>query len=412
VEAVVHPNQEPAGVLLLGGVHSALSSARSFGRKNIPVMLLADDHPLPRLSRYVRRSFRWPGGRAPHADEWLVKFATEHGLRNWLLIPCADPDVRFVAENLTRLASIFKLNCPDWTVLQKVCNKQLLAETAANAGVAFPKSYQIHSDDDAARTEVRFPVVLKPANRMERNAFTSSKAWQANSREELQRRYREAASMVGEDNVVVQELVPGGGEAQFSYAALWHDHAPVVEVTARRTRQYPIEFSTSTFVEFVSNDAVVAAGRQLLSSIRFEGLVEAEFKFDQRDHTYKVLDVNPRPWSWMGLCEISGMDFPVLMRDLTLGKAIKTGALHWEYGWIHVARDLLAALQLMCRGQMTLATYIKTLRRRLVFATFAWDDPLPGILELPLAAYRVLKSRPLCDLVKNGPVSQPNPATS
>ena len=133
-------HSECAGVLLLGGVHSALSPARSFGRKGIPVILLTDDHQLPRLSRYVRRSFRWPGAHTTHADTWLVKFATDHGLQNWLLIPCADPDVRFVAENLNSLATIFKLNCPDWTVLQRVCDKQLLAQTAANAGVAFPKN--------------------------------------------------------------------------------------------------------------------------------------------------------------------------------------------------------------------------------------------------------------------------------
>jgi D-aspartate ligase len=392
-EAVMDEHSQRAGVLLLGGVHSALSPARSFGRRGIPVILVTDDHQLPRLSRYVRRGFRWPGAHAVNADKWLVQFAIDHGLQDWLLIPCADPEVRFVAENLNFLASIFKLNSPDWTVLQKVCDKQLLAQTAANAGVAFPKSYRIRSDDDAARIEVDFPVVLKPANRQERNAFTSSKAWRANSRHELKQLYREGAFLVGDDNVVVQELVPGGGETQFSYAALWQGNAPVVEIVARRARQYPIEFSTSTFVEIVSNDAVADAGRKLLSSIGFEGLVEAEFKFDQRDNTYKVLDVNPRPWSWMGLCEASGVDIAVLMRDLVLGKAIAPGKLNPDYGWIHVMRDLLAGFQLISRGHITLAAYRKSLRRKLIFATFAWDDPLPGILELPLTIYRLLDRR-------------------
>ena len=205
--------------------------------------------------------------------------------------------------------------------------------------------------------------------------------------------YREGAFLVGSDNVVVQELVPGGGETQFSYAALWRGNAPVVEIIARRARQYPIEFSTSTFVEIASNDAVADAARKLLSSIGFEGLVEAEFKFDRRDNAYKVLDVNPRPWSWIGLCEACGVDMPLLMRDLVLGKVITPGKLNPEYRWIHVMRDLLAGFQLISRGHMALGAYLKSLHRRLVFATFAWDDPLPAILELPLTLYRFLDRR-------------------
>ena len=53
------------GVVLLGGAHGALALARSFGRNGIPVVLVTDDHPLPKFSRYVQRRFDWPGANAP-----------------------------------------------------------------------------------------------------------------------------------------------------------------------------------------------------------------------------------------------------------------------------------------------------------------------------------------------------------
>jgi len=49
------------GVVILGGAHGALAVARCFGRQNIPVVLVTDDHPLPKFSRYVRESYCWPG---------------------------------------------------------------------------------------------------------------------------------------------------------------------------------------------------------------------------------------------------------------------------------------------------------------------------------------------------------------
>ena len=379
------------GVVLLGGTHGALSVARSFGRNNVPVVLLTDDHPLPKLSRHVRRSFDWPGALSPHAEQWLLDFAIRHDLQDWLLIPCADAEVKCVAQHLVRLRSVFRIVSCDWRELQKVCDKRLLADTAAAAGIDYPRSYRIRSAHDAETVEVQFPVVLKPAMRLRRNAFTSRKALRADSREQLTRHYRHAAALVGQDDVVVQELVPGGGEQQFSYAALWHGGAPVAEMSARRVRQFPIEFGhTSTFVEVVDNEAVKLAARKLLSLIGFEGLVEIEFKRDSRDGSYKVLDVNPRPWSWFALCEAAGQDLPILMRNIVLGDAIPAVRPAIGQVWIHLPKDIIVAALLILQGKLGLLSYIKVVSRKVTFAAFDWADPLPGLLEMPLTAYRVV----------------------
>jgi len=390
---MIRPSGDAAasGVVLLGGAHGALSAARSFGRLNIPVVYLTDDHPLPGFSRYVDASFSWPGATSPGAANWLMDFAAAQGLKDWLLIPCADGDVRCVAENLALLRGMFRIVSSDWATLQKVCDKQRLVATAREAGVACPRNYLIRSMEAAARTEMDFPVVLKPATRMERNAFTTAKAWRADTREALIGLYQKASEQVGGDDVVVQELIPGGGEAQFSYAGLWCANQPVADMTARRTRQYPIDFSmNSTFVEVVENEAVLAAGRRLLSAIGFEGLVEVEFKFDARSRAYKVLDVNPRPWSWFGLCPAAGLDLAVLMREVAAGRAVAPAAAQPGWAWMQASRDVVAAAQLIGRGELTLAGYLRSLGGRLTYAAFAWDDPIPGLMEIPLTIYRVL----------------------
>lgn len=381
-----------SGVVLLGGAHGALSAARSFGRKGIPVFLVTDDHPLPKLSRYVARRFSWPGVKSPDIVDWLLRFADEQGARNWLLLPCGDPEVRLVAENVSRLRTAFDIASLDWAILQKLCDKQQLAETATAAGVAVPKNYRVSSVEDAASTELRFPVVLKPAMRLERNPFTEAKAWRANSGDEFIRLYRDAAGYVGAENVVVQELIPGGGEAQLSYTGVWLEGRPLAEMIARRTRQYPVEFSfSSTFVEAVDNERVKTAARQLLAATGFEGLVEVEFKYDARDDAYKVLDVNPRTWSWFELAPFCGFDFAVLLKDAMSGQPQNQPVPRLgSRAWLHLSRDLVVAIQLIRRGELTPAGYLRSLGQRLTFAAFAWDDPLPGLLELPLTAARVV----------------------
>ena len=111
------------------------------------------------------------------------------------------------------------------------------------------------------------------------------------------------AAEIGAGNVVVQELIPGGGESQFSYAALWRDGEPVAEFTARRTRQYPVDFGyTSTCVEVVDNQQATDAARKILKSAGHSGSGRGGVQIrDGRDGSLKLLDVNPRPWSWFGL---------------------------------------------------------------------------------------------------------------
>ena len=282
----------------------------------------------------------------------------------------------------------------DWAELNTLCDKQLLAQRAADAGIAVPRNFRIRSESEAGTANMTFPVVLKPAMRVAWNAFTQAKAWRADSREQFVKLYRDAAALVGADNVVVQELIEGGGEAQFSYAALWHNGAPVMEMTARRTRQYPIEFSyTSTFVEACPNEAVRDASRKLLASGHFEGLVEIEYKFDASEGIYKILDVNPRPWSWIALCDAAGLNLAQAMQDIACGRTVRPVAPRTNVAWVHATRDLAAALQLIARDRLDIDVYLGSFRRRLVFSTFAIDDPMPAIVDIPITLYRVITRR-------------------
>jgi hypothetical protein len=81
------------GALIVGGAHVSIGVARSLGRQGVSVWLLAN-HPLPTYSRYVERSFPWPG--ADHADglSSIIDLAKQHNLHGWVLIATGDEDMR------------------------------------------------------------------------------------------------------------------------------------------------------------------------------------------------------------------------------------------------------------------------------------------------------------------------------
>jgi predicted ATP-grasp superfamily ATP-dependent carboligase len=49
--------------------------------------------------------------------------------------------------------------------------------------------------------------------------------------------------------------------------------------------------------------------------------------------------------------------------------------------------DLPMAILEIVHGRLSLLEYARSLGRPLESAIFAYDDPLPGLLELPLLAY-------------------------
>src|SRR3989441_10877459 len=112
-------------------------------------------------------------------------------------------------------------------------------------GIPYPGPHAPASREEAAEIAAPFPAVLKPAVKPTLNAFTRAKAWRVEDRQSLLASYDEACTMVDPSVIMIQELIPGGGEQQFSYAALCMNGRPLAGLVARRTRQYPVDFGRS-----------------------------------------------------------------------------------------------------------------------------------------------------------------------
>ena len=383
------------GGLILGGAHGGLAMARSLGRHGIPVGFITENNLITKFSRYVKFSETWAGPNGDKAADELIEIGRRHGLAGWVLMPAGDAEALMIAHHRDALSSFFRVTTPDWNTAQWALDKHLTYRRADELGIAYPRSYQPANRQEVADLDCRFPMVLKPATHSESNAFTLGKAWRADDKPALLARYdRAVAATGGTANIVMQELIPGTGTSQFSYAALWDRGRPVASLVARRLRQYPIDFGyTSTFVETVQNAEVEAAAVRFLQSIDYSGLVEIEFKYDSRSQRYMLLDVNVRSWTWIALARRAGLDFPYMQWQLATGQTVAAGRARVGVAWMHLARDLIATLQEIKAGRISLLDYLRTLRASTEFAAFSLDDPLPGIVDFPLVVARVVTRR-------------------
>ena len=129
--------------------------------------------------------------------------------------------------------------------------------------------------------------------------------------------------------------------------------------------------------------------RRVLAALRFDGLVEIEFKRDPRDGELKLLDINPRVWGWHTLGRRAGVDFPYLLWRMVGGETISELQGRPGVRWVRALTDVPQAIGAIRAGRLSILEYLWSLRGPIEFAVLAADDPLPALLELPATAYLV-----------------------
>lgn len=385
------------GALVMDADYRGLAVVRSLGRYGIPVWVLRHgDQLLATLSRYNHRTLSWPSQDEEEKVNFLVSLADREDIRDWVLFPTGDEGAALVARHHKTLGEHFQLTTPPWGVLQWLYDKRLTYRLADSVGVDHPWTLYPANGEQVAASECPYPVILKPAYSSSYNRFTASKAWRVDNREQLLARYDEAKTLVDPGALMIQELIPGRGESQFSYTALCQDGRVIASLTARRTRQIPMDFGrASTFVETVDDPTTSAASVRLIEALRYTGIVEVEFKRDHRDGKLKLLDINPRVWGWHSLCGPAGVDYPYLLWLLTIGEPIPATKAVTGVRWVRMSTDAPTAIREVLHGRLSFREYVRSIWPPVASAIYASDDPLPGVLEIPLLAY-LLGKRALC----------------
>jgi D-aspartate ligase len=379
--------------LVIGDDYRALGALRSLGRRGIEGWVVADRATGPaQFSRYCSGRLAWGTSRSEERAQALLEIAARPELSGAVAFPTEDRFAELVARNHEQLSQTLRLTVPPWAKLEHALDKGLAGVAAQAAGVDIPRTWRVAGASELEGLALDFPVVLKPATREDVDKRIP-KAWRADDRPELVRRFAEASRFIAPADVLIQELIPGGGESQFSYAALMREGQPVAELVARRTRQYPIDFgNSSTYVEVVDEPQVAAGARRVLAQLGWTGLVEVEFKRDARDGRYALLDINPRLWTWHPLGAFSGMDFPYLAWCESAGLPVPPSSARVGASWKRGVTDALAAMTELRAGHLRKREYVASLPRRKVGAVYARDDLRPALADVPIVSARLLRA--------------------
>ena len=373
-----------AVAVILGGSWNALSFARSLGRRGVPVLVLESHRFLGTYTRHGKVVLLPPADESPETWISLLENVGSTLSERGILFATGDVETLLLSKHKDVLDSHFRFLVPPPETVERILNKRLQYDIAQAAGIPVPKVSFAESTDDLRRfaAAVPFPMLLKPCEAHVARRRLGRKVVVAASESELISLYEQLAAR--DLRMMVQEIIPGGDNALFGYLALFDSEGrELAWLTKRKLRQYPPRFGDGSLQVTVDAPEVAELSRRLLGAFDYCGFVGVEFKLDERDGAYYLMEINPRTVSGNQLAISSGVDFPWIGYQHLRGSAVRPTngrpfRPHVKY--VNEEFDVFAYLALRRTGALSLRRWLRSLRGTEAWAIGARDDPLPLIV--------------------------------
>ena len=80
----------------------------------------------------------------------------------------------------------------------------------------------------------------------------------------------------------------------------------------KKIHQFPINFGIASTAVSVFDKNLIEIGKNLFRHIGYTGIGSAEFKYDNIDKKFKLIEINSRYWQQNALADFCGINFPLI----------------------------------------------------------------------------------------------------
>lgn len=253
-----------------------------------------------------------------------------------LLIASNETYAEFISKNKERLKKDFYFNYPSIDIIKSLTTKEIFYKTYEHSCLDFPKTiYYACNQKQEVVCDFMYPIIVKPSNVVAYNHIDfkgKKKIYKMESEEELKETIDLIIKAGYHDTLIIQEFIPGDDSHLFD-AVVYADRNKKVSL---------ISFAQIGLQEhaenMVGNAAILINGsntyganvvemvekiKRFMEEIGYMGFAEFDMKYDERDHKFKVLEINARQGRCSYYISKAGYNLVEMMvNDLILKKDI------------------------------------------------------------------------------------------
>ena len=375
--------QRPAFILNTRAI--GIGASRSLAMKGVPVV--AVDFR-PEAAKLRSNSFtayhQIPDiEKSPDAAVESLIQAQEPYAEKGVIFPTSDAFVLFVSRHRKELGKHFEIALPSEEVLEGMINKKFQYDIAAQLGVTIPDTYFPSSMEEISslKNDISYPALIKPYYSHLWQPIFDNKGFQVFTPEELMAQFRKVLSAGVE--AMVQSVIQGPNPNLISVRAYFDKNGvPHGVMEAQKVRQYPVDFGVGCLTQTVHCEEVRKMGLKFMQALGYRGVGYVEFKKDDRDGEYKMIELNARVGKTIGLSTRAGINLPWMMyQDLSGGQIDEVHDYPDKVRWHDFVHDCRAYMTLRSRGDITFKEWMRTSLGSECHCYFAWNDLKPVMVE-------------------------------
>lgn len=332
---------------------TGLAIARSLGRRGVPVYGV-DCHKfeIGHKSKFVLSSdISYIPYENREIVSKLIDFAKKYFSKKPVLYFAGDEYLYSLIDSLEILNQYYIMpKCYGNGSAKDCLNKAIFYEKCNKLKLDIPATAYLTNDFDISQLpqDIEFPVLLKPVfGHKWKDILAGKKVFVINNIVELNTMIIKHQNRL--DNLMLQELIPGGDESIYQLSVYIDDSGNPMEIMcSRKVRQHPNQFGIGSCIKSVWMDDLVQIGLKDLAKLGFKGICDIEYKYDIRNNRWRLIEINPRVGMYFALCEFVGVnliwnsycDFIGRKDMLEKSKEHKDG-LSWQY----LSRDIPSVFQ-------------------------------------------------------------------
>jgi D-aspartate ligase len=372
--------------------HGALGAMRSLGRLGVPVYALTGRRFTPAVrSRYLTGRFDWPetGDESP-ADLVALLLRTAERIGGPIVPVATDDEAAILlAEHAAQLSGPYLLPGVPPELPRRLNSKLGLFEVCTALGIDTPRTIFPTRPDELAEAgrELGYPLIAKniTADGKRTSRFVVGTIL-VRSETELLRQLSPHADLTG---LLLQEYVPiERGEDWFVHIYADAEGQCLANIACRKMRSWPPGRGWTGYAVTEDNPAISGATATLAKALGWRGIANLDFRYDQRDKRYKLLDFNPRMGAQFRSAQTeAGIDMVRALHLYLTGRPVPPAPADTSRRMFIETNDVKA--RIAYRWQKIPVPEVAR-RPNTTYAWWAADDPVPYAFMLARSAFGTL----------------------
>jgi D-aspartate ligase len=377
-------------VLILGKHITALGVLRTLAHRGIETYVIESTDDVITRSRWYRRPAMTLAETSDASE--LSDYLRALEIPSAVLIACGDRWTQAVAALPADVRERFPASMGSRDLVDLFIDKERFRTLVERLGIPAPRAAPVASPDDLERAAAGFPrpAFLKPTDSQLYARRYGTKGWFLEDMAAARAHVSEAVA--AGTTFMLQDWIPGGPNHSIILDGFVDRHGRLRGIVARRRlRMDPPRLSNtaaSVTIPLAEVAPAVADMRRLTEAVGYRGIFNVEFKFDDRDGTFRIIEVNARPFWMIAHVAKIGLDLPwmtyldALQLPVPAMERYRLGRFaHYE------VPDAASIVRALLHGRRPDGPVLRTWLTG-DHSMFWWSDPVPGLLDYRNALVR------------------------